>query len=391
MIKNTSLSFYDHTIILILLLSLGLGPIFHFFFPVQFLTVSLFIVFTPFLLLFVLFIKNIAKFRSRLFFLFVLFLFLFILLLRYLFYDEKFLTLIIKNIFVLYIPMTLMLFKHFDFTPKRSNAFLLIIKLFLIINSLNSLFYILGLPNISFIPDDYIIGSRFTGILGGANVTASFIAILFVLLISQNNKLSIFQVIFFGSLAFIGVLPTLSKASIFIILLAIVYGTYRQLLRNKLQSLLLITILVIFLYNSSLGVFIDYFISFNERLNSSNLSSGRLDRIEFAYNLFLQEFHYYFIGIPYLNQTSSYDSTLSISDNSLLLISANFGIPFLILYFLFIRTVMRNREKISKNLKFLSLIIIFVLLINNGVLYFQFCVFAIAGYYFIKSKPLEIK
>jgi len=286
--------------------------------------------------------------------------------------------------------MTLMLFKHFDFTPKRSNAFLLIIKLFLIINSLNSLFYILGLPNISFISDDSIIGSRFTGILGGANVTASFIAILFVLLTSQNNKLSIFQVIFFGSFAFIGVLPSLSKSSIFIVLLAIVYGTYRQFLRKKVLTPLLITIFVIFLYNSSLGVFIDYFISFNERLSGSNLSSGRLDRIELAYNLFLQEFHYNIIGIPSVNQTSSYDSDLSISDNSLLLISANFGIPFLILYFLYIRTVMRNREKISKNLKFLSLIIIFVLLINNGVLYFQFCTFAIAGYYFIKSKPLEI-
>jgi len=299
--------------------------------------------------------------------------------------------LIIKNIFVLYIPMTLMIFKHFDFTPKRSNAFLLIIKLFLIIYSLNSLFYIFGLPNINFLSDDDIIGSRFNGILGGANVTANFIAILFVLLISQKNKLSIFQVIFFGSLAFIGVLPTLSKGSIFIVLLAIVYGTFRQLKRKKLQTSLLITIFVIFLYNSSLGLVVNFLISFNERLTGPKLSSGRLERIEFAYKLFLQDFQNIFIGIPSVNQTSYYDTTLSISDNSLLLISANFGIPFLILFYLFIRIAMRNREKISINLKFFISIIIFSLLTNNAVLYFQFCVFAIAGYYFIKSKPLEMK
>lgn len=391
MIKNTSLTFYDHTIILIILLSLGLGPILHFFSPIQFLSVSLFIVFIPFLLLFGLFIKNIAKFRSLQFFLFVILLFLFILLLRSLFYNEKVLPLIINNMFVLYIPITLMLFKHFDFTPKRSNAFLLIIKLFLIMYSLNSLFYMFGLPNISFTPDDAVIDSRFTGILGGANVTASFIAILFVLLISQNNKLSIFQVIFFGSLAFIGVLPTFSRASIFIVLLAIFYGIYRQFVIKKFQVLLLTTIFVIFLISNSWGVLVNYLNNFNERLTGSSLSSGRLDRIEFAYNLFLQDFHHIFIGIPSVSQTLNYDTTLNISDNSLLLISSNFGIPFLILFFLLIRIVIRNREKISKNLRFLTLITIFLLVINNTVLYFQFCIFVIAGYYFIKSKPRVVK
>jgi hypothetical protein len=299
--------------------------------------------------------------------------------------------LIIDNIYVLYIPMALMMFKNFDFTSNRSNAFLLIIKLFLIIYSLNSLFYIFGLPNINVLSDDAIIGSRFKGILGGSNVTANFIAILFVFLISQNNKLSMLQVVFFGSLAFFGVLPTLSKGAIFIVSLATVYGTFRQFKRKKLYTSFLITIFVIFLYNSSLGRAITFLISFNERATTEDLSSGRLERIEFAYKLFSQEFQNILIGIPSINQTSYNDATLSISDNSLLLISANFGIPFLILFFLFIRIEMRNREKISMNLKFFISITIFVLLINNAVLYFQFCVFAIAGYYFIKSKPLEMK
>lgn len=388
---KTSLTYYDHSIILILFLSIGLGPIFHFFSPVQFLTVSLFIVFIPFFILFVLFIKNLAKFRNLQFFLFISFMFFFILFLRSLSYNEKTMPLIIDNIYVLYIPMALMMFKYFDFTPNRSNAFLLIIKLFLIIYSLNSLFYIFGLPNINVLSDDAIIGSRFKGILGGSNVTANFIAILFAFLISQNNKLSMLQLFFFGSLAFFGVLPTLSKGAIFIVLLATVYGTFRQFKRKKLHTSFLITIFVVFLYISSLGRAITFLISFNERTTGEDLSSGRFKRIEFSYKLFSQDFQNTLIGIPSINQTSYYDATLSISDNSLLLISANFGIPFLILFFLFIRIEMRNREKISMNLKFFISIIIFVLLINNAVLYFQFCVFAIAGYYFIKSKPLEMK
>ena len=385
-----SLSNYDHFLVFIFFLSLGFGPLLHFFNPVKVLSVSLFVVFIPFLLLFFLFCKNLTKLRNKLFFLIISSMFFLILLLRNIFYDEGIIPLIIENIFALYIPMLWMLFKNFDFTSKRSNTFLLLIKLFLIIYSLNSLFYVFGLPNINLISDDTIIGSRFNGLLGGSNVTGNFISLLLVLLISTNNKLSVFQVILFGSLAFFGVLPTLSKGSYFIVLIATFYAIVRQLNKKTLKKSFLIMIFVIFLLNTSISRVFVFLISFNDRLSSQAFSSGRLERIEFAFNLFSQDLQNILIGIPIKYQTSFNDTSLSISDNSLLLISANFGIPFLIFSLLFILNQFRDIGKISMNLKFYIVIIIFVLLINNAVLYFQFCVFAIAGYYFIKSRNLNI-
>ena len=135
------------------------------------------------------------------------------------------------------------IFKKYEFTAERRKNIVHVVTAVFLFHSLNAIFFLLGLPHIAVVDelsDDFVAFSRFTGILGGANVQATFTSILFIVLLYGSKNLGPVKITFFAVLALFGVLPTLSRGGLLIVLLAVFIKYYHLLEKASIKVMLVV-------------------------------------------------------------------------------------------------------------------------------------------------------
>lgn len=397
MLKKITYSNFDHNLAILLILIVSLGPAFSFYFPLKVANVSLFTTFLPFVLLVFFYFKNLLIFNDRFTVLMIIFFLIFILTLRQILYDESFLKSLVGNVYVIYIPFFISIYRNFNYTEKRIKTLTFIIEVILFINILNSILFILGenhINNINEYNDDYVEDSRFNGILGGANVQAHFISILFVVYINIKKNIGVISVFLIGLLSIIAIMPTVSRGGIIILLINLVVSLI-FLYKSGKNSVKILALLIVILTTIGISTLLNFdqidvlYSSYIARTEVDDQSGGRLDRIYFAADRLSENILSPFIGIANNRQTES--SKLSISDNSVLLVVANLGVFFAYIFLFYVFKQFNLKHIKLTDSRFYVLSILITSITNNSFLYFQWCLIAICGYYIILTTRLNPK
>ena len=347
-------------------------------------------VFPAFILIF-LYFKNfkLIKKSHHLLLAFNIAFFLLIILSRYALYGEFSEKTLGGQTYVFLLPVCIILFKKFRISKSNRRILKYLFASILIFNFAISLLYILGLPTIQIVDTnspDYSEFGRFTGIMGGANVQGNFIYLIFMIYALGPFNLNIYKLFILFTISLITVLPTLSKNSMFGIIFIFIYSVYQHF-RTSNQSANIIfifaTFFIIVLFTTwlDLSAFNSFYNSLIARLNYDAVTGERLEKLNYSIITLISDVNHMIIGIPTRLQDRTF---ISISDNSLTLLLAGFGIPFTLFFFLFLIYLIRNKFNISIKFIIYTFLILVVLLTNNAILWLPWVSYTILGYCLLK-------
>jgi hypothetical protein len=384
---------------LLLLFFLGIAQIFDFFLPIKLFGLSIFITIVPYLVTLFMYVYNHSYFKVYKLYLLYIFTItcLITFVLRSFFYNEDIFLILSAQRYFLFIPIFLLL-THFYFINKSEDKNIkLILYLIFFIHTTNSFLFIVGLPtieNIDKLADDYIEFSRFTGIMGGANVQASFISLIYCLLIFSEIKMNFTKFILVTFFAIIGIAPTVSRGSIFIIFLVFFYYLYIYFISTFKLYKIFIFFLIILIFSKIISIIINseyniYFSSFFDRFDSYGFDTGRSDKNVYFLKTINSDWVYYFLGIPIKFQSYGLNGYNSISDNSFTLVFSNFGI-FCGCFFLFLIIIFTRINKLFKSkISFFYLLLLLIIIYNNNaIIWTAWTAYAILGLFYLRNKQI---
>ncbi len=376
--------------VVLLIILVFFGPVFSYLLPIKMLGKDLFITVIPFLYSFylALFSLNKNEWKS----IFILVIYVICNLVRFFLYNEVFFDNVISNSFIIYIIFFILIFRNYQSSLNLFSILSKVILFSLIFNFINTILFVTGLPCFDFkneLSDDFVMGSRFGGILGGSNVQAHFIAILHLFYLSINRNIGVTKLSVISIISFISVLPTLSRGALAIILFIYFYNILSKFYYiGNIIFLIGLAILLTWLYNFLVyeGSFIEIFQSLSGRLEVDDHFGTRTEKNIFALERSFESINSFFWGIPVHRQS---DGVLNISDNSFTLIISKFGYPFSLIFIVYLISYFKINRK-----SFVFLVVIFfVSFTNNSFLYFQWClvVIIIQKYFSFLSNSVSIK
>lgn len=383
--------FYNNAIFVLLFL-VAFAPILNDLTGVKFAGFSFFITVLPSLLLYLIYLLNYRIFTPMDGFLLLINLLFFgiVIFLRGVFYGEFSLKIIGVQSYMFSIPISLQLFQYIKFDSINVKKLFYLLIVILIFNFTIALLHMLGLPTIEYVnidSPDYVEFSRYTGLFSGSNGQGVFVSTIFLILILGPFKLNLIKRIFLFIIAFLAVLPTISRNAILQVLFVFLFSLYDYFkTANALSRVGFVATLCLIIFSVSSYIdtgFLDaFFNSFFSRFETDDLSGGRIDKILFALNTLFENIEYILIGIPGNKQENA---TISISDNSLILIVVSFGIPFFLYFLYFISNFHLGTIKIKRNLIVYIILVLIILITNNAVLWFSWSLFAIMGYCLLRA------
>ncbi len=305
---------------------------------------------------------------------------------RSLVYSESFFQSFSGDIYILFIPISFLIFKNLFVSLGKFNLIRSIILIIILFNFLNSTLYILGLNFFETQFEDsenYLAFSRFSGLFGGPNLSSNAVMLLIIIYLLTADKFKIVSTLLMSFIFFITVLPNLSRGPLLIftifLLLYIIFNMKYNLRNIVLMSISFFSVISFFVYlinNSELEMFYN---SLLERVEELDGKYGRLDRFILTINLCFDNFISMIIGIKVSNQTINDD--FCISDNSLTLFLANFGLPFALLFIFLIIRYFKYFNIINNNNKIIyTLVIISTGVLNNAVLWTVWSLYVILGF-----------
>jgi hypothetical protein len=383
-------------IIILQLLFLSFAAVFNKLAPLMLVGASLFMIVIPYLLMFFIFFSNFSKISiyDITFLGILLFFAITIIFARTFVYSESFEKIFSGDIYVLFIPFSFLIFKNLFITTIKMCLIRKIIFIILLLNFLNSSLYIFGLNYFETQFEDsdrYIAFSRFSGLFGSPNISSNVVMLLTVIYLLTANKFKAASTILLSVVFFITVLPNVSRGPLLLYTIFIFYYiffnikfSFINLVSIIIASLSGIAFFVYLITYSEVGIF---FNSSIDRFEELDQKYGRLDRFFLTINLLTDNFFSFLIGVKGSNQTINSD--FNISDNSLTLFLANFGLPFTLFFvFLIIRYV--SFFNIANNKKIIyTLIIISAGVLNNAVLWTVWSLYVILGYKLLSIKDQE--
>lgn len=392
--QNSSLiKDFDFYILILQLIFLSFGAVFHKFAPVMFYGVSIFLIVIPYLLMFYIFLKNYNKisiydleFLGVLLFCAILLIFL-----RSMVYKESFIKSFSGDIYILFIPITFLIYKNLSISLMKFKLIRKFVLIVILCNCLNSILYILGLSYFETQFEDsesYILFSRFSGLFGGPNISSNAVMLLTIIYLLTADKFNVAAILLLSFIFLITVLPNLSRGPLLIYTLFLVSFIIFNFKNNVINIFLIFfsffIFVSIFLYLLNYSALEVFFNSLLERLEELDGKYGRLDRLILTINLLFENFLSFVIGIRGSNQTINED--FSISDNSLTLFLANLGFPLtLFLCFLIVRYI--NSFNILNGDKIIyTFVIITTGVFNNAVLWTVWSLYVIIGYKLLSVK-----
>lgn len=385
--QKTFIKGFDKNILFAVMIMLSFAAVFHKLNPINLFGASLFYIIVPYFLMVFIFIKNVQKMRisdiAPVFF--ILFSALIIILLRSIVYSENLTDLINGSIYILFIPVTFLVFNNLYLSKSDLILFRTILLVIILINLLNSLLYSSGNVFFETMFEDsefYIADSRFSGLYGGSNLSSSALLILTLIYLFTVNKFKVLQTLVISILFFVTVLPNLSRGPIFIFVISLfLYLIYniKYSVKNIFYVIFFILMLIsIGAYLKSSSIFENNIGSFSERTQVLDGENGRFDRLILTFNLLYENGITFFIGIKGENQTKS--EFLNISDNSVTLLLANFGIIFTTLFLGLIAKFIKMYKTLEKNKIIFTIAVVGIGVINNSVLWTAWVFYVILGY-----------
>ena len=386
------LSLFSEIIIKFLLLLVSFAPILDMITGIRFIGFSFFITVLPSLILLFLYLINIdvIKRKHHILLCINLGLFTFIIMTRYFIYDEFSLQNLGKTAYMFYIPLCIIILTKFKISNQNRQFIIYLLSVNIIFNFIITLLYILGLPTIEIVNTsnpDYVEFGRFTGIMGGANVHANFVYLIFMIILLYLNNIKAYIIILLFVITLLAVLPSLSKNAIFGIIFIFLYSTYNifktrsGLTRLKL-FLTYLAFIIIVLFWVDFDFVNSYYISFSGRVLNEELFGARLDKLIFALSTLFSEVRYILFGIPLAFQENSF---ITISDNSMTLVLAGFGLPFTLFFSFFITNLIKDGIQIKRKVALYSILISIVVFTNNAFLWLPWIVFTIIGFVLLDS------
>lgn len=387
---------FTNSLFLYLIFYFGIAQIFDYFIPIKLFGISFFITILPFFFTLFIYFKRYNYFKIYKLYSFYIFSItcLTTLLLRSVFYNENIFVQILIQRYFLFIPIFFLITESIFNNNIDNNKISSILHIIFFIHTFNSILYIVGLPAIENVDkqnDDYIEFSRFTGIMGGANVQASFISLIYSILIFSDYKMNLNKFILLTVFAIIGIAPTVSRGSILILFLIILYYMYNYFFKNiKLYKIIIFFIFFLFISkiisiisNSEFDIFYN---SFFDRFNIDGFDTGRSEKNIYFFKTITSHWMHYLLGIPTKLQYFGLNDNDSISDNSFTLLFSNLGI-ISGLFFLLLIIFFSNTKRVNKStqLYYFSLLLI-IIYNNNAIVWTAWTAYSILGLFYLRNK-----
>lgn len=386
-----TLSKFSEKTILFLLFLMAFAPIFDKISNFKFAGFSFFVTVLPAIIYAFLYLKNFYLFKKsqHLLLAFNLAFFLLIILSRNAFYGEFSVKTVGSQTYIFLLPICIILFASIKIRERNKRFLNHLFTFILIFNFAIALLYIIGLPTIQ-IADinspDYNEFGRFTGIMGGANVQGNFIFLIFMILALGAFNVKLYKIFFLLIISLIAVMPTLSRSSIIGIIFVFFYSIYEHFRRSSLSSKVFL-ILAIYIFINLFSFWLDfstfnlYYKSFIARLYYSDISGERIEKLHYAITTLTSDINHMIIGIPIKLQQNY---VVSISDNSLTLLLAGFGIPYTLFFIFFIVNLIKDKIILDKKIIVYTLLTSVILLTNNAILWLPWISYTILGYCILK-------
>jgi hypothetical protein len=267
------------------------------------------------------------------------------------------------------VPMFIMLTR--ELKEKWFDSFYYILYVILIIQSILSVFFILGLPTINLLTENHQLGYlRYVGVMGGANVNANFNALIVSILILGPSRFKISKKVLIIVLGIISIIPSLSRLSLVIIFFLIAYLIRISFIKNIYNKLVIIILLFIssclLIYNPE---------KFNEigTINKivSTIESGsdqvRSEKYSYGISILFNDINSILIGPASELQMGRH---IEFSDNSYIQMALYLGVPMFILYSIFLIYLIKQ-HKYNKTIELNIYTIIFLItcFLNNSILW----------------------
>ncbi len=391
--QNNMIKGFDKSLIYILLILISFSAVLHILFPIILISASLFNILIPYSITLYVFFKNIYKMSSgdivRIS-AFIISAFL-IILVRSVVYDEQLYKLMQGDIYILFIPIIFLIFKHLLLTKRDLIVFRSILIIIFVINLINSFLFSIGSVFFETVSKDsisYIAESRYSGLFGGPNLSSSALLIIVLIYLFTSNKFNIIKILIISLLFLIVVLPNLSRGPIFLFFICLVLFVINNFKSNKINFFYMIIFgLLLFLlgfYIFTTSYFTTSVESFSLRTEELDSENGRWDRFLLTINLLYDSFLSFFIGVKGENQTKS--EFISISDNSLTLLLANFGLFFTFFFVQLITKFIKMFKSVEKNKIIFTIAVVLIGVINNAVLWTVWVFYVALGYKLIATS-----
>ena len=338
------------------------GPFLSTYIPVELGGVSLFSVILPNLMaLMSLFTRRISNKVSVGFLAGNVVLILTIALLRSVFYKEHFLELLLTSwpIWVLLILALLSSQRGYKSNRREKNIFVYLILSLCLLHTINSVLFIQKIIwiNNGFDNSGYeILWGRFRGVLGGANIQGVYNAYLFYCL-WKFIKMPFHWSLILWLTALVSVVPTLSRGGI-LVLVFMLFDVFLVASSRQKRYLVIMTI-IISVY--SRGFITE--LSLIQRFMTGDVTSGRLDKLMYFFDLLASENIFLILGIPRYLQSID----VELSDNSFVALFASLG-TFLFLWIIGIKYI-RKYNGIRWRIDAFLLSIMCVLFLNNAYIW----------------------
>lgn len=391
--ENSMIKGFDKNLIFILLILISFSAVLHKLFPIILISASLFNILIPYTITLYVFFKNIYKMSGGdiVHISIVIIFAFFIILLRSVVYEEQLYKLIQADIYILFIPIIFLIFKYLFLTKRDILIFRNILIIIFIINLINSVLYLTGGSYFETKFEDslnFMSDSRYSGLYGGPNLSSSSLLIIVLIYFFTFKKINVFKILIFSILLLITILPTLSRGPIFIFFVCMAIYLFISLRNNSISFSYIILFVLLFLFlifyvfsNKYFAVSLESFSQRTEELDGEN---GRWDRFILTSNLFFENYLSFFIGIKGENQTKS--EFFSISDNSLTLFLANFGLFFTFFFLQLITKFVKVFKSVEKNKIIFTFAVVVIGVINNSVLWTVWVFYVVLGYKLIVTS-----
>lgn len=297
---------------------------------------------------------------------------------------------IINSIPVYMLPIYLSLAKRID--SEEVKILNVILMLLLSLQALFSILFIIGMPTVNIVPLDIYIGlntARYFGAMGAANMNSNFNALLAIILLLNRNSLTITKKSLIYLVGVVSILPSGTRLAIISITIVYAYIVIKHFVTApktprwviNLLTVGLFAAIITFQYNE---VYNDFTV-FSKIEKTIELGGDlkRQDKYQVGYSMLTANVKQFFIGVKGGDMYGP--GGFNISDNSLLQYSLTYGVPYLLLYLLLLKTFIPLGLIIMDMRHLVFIIILFLTLyFNNAFTWTPWLYLSVLGFYSIK-------
>ena len=267
------------------------------------------------------------------------------------------------------VPIFIMLTYKVEYKSFKSVYRILFIVL--VIQSILSIFFILGLPTINLLTEEHsFVYYRYVGIMGGANVNSNFNSLIVSILILAPTKFKNKTKLLILILGIFSVIPSLSRLPLILIFGLIIYlarDFYKKNRFNKIIFFFLILALSFFIFNNN-DIFNDV-AAINKIVSTVEVGSDQIRYNKYSYgiSILFSNFSSTLLGPPGELQVGRF---IEFSDNSYIHMALELGIPMFLLFVIFVKYLINNSYSI-KSLESKIYIIFFLItcFLNNSIVW----------------------